>query len=172
MSVERSADDDNRAFLNTVADRLLRTVEAAEPVLRGFTEDVVSTRPGPDRWTIREVVGHLIDSASNNHQRFVRAQSRGEFVFPKYEQNDWVSRQRYDTAAWSGVMTLWAAYNRHLAHVIRQVAPASLATRCVIGPYEPVTLGYLIEDYVTHLRHHLQKIGERVRMDLVDTQRT
>lgn len=166
MSLERSTEDDNQAFLNTVADRLLRAVDVAEPVLRGLPDKVVSSRPSPDRWTIQEVIGHLIDSASNNHQRFVRAQSAAEFVFPRYEQNDWVSRQRYDTAAWSDVMTLWAAYNRHLAHVIRQVAPASLATRCVIGPYEPVTLGYLIEDYVTHLRHHLQKIGERIGTDL------
>jgi hypothetical protein len=172
MSLERSTEDDNRAFLNTVADRLLRTVEAAEPVLRGLTDNVVSARPSPDRWTIQEVVGHLIDSAANNHQRFVRAQSPGEFVFPKYEQNEWVSRQRYDTAIWSDVITLWAAYNRHLAHVMRHVAPASLETRCVIGPYEPVTLGYLIEDYVTHLRHHLRKVGERVGLDLVDAART
>lgn len=145
----------------SVADELASLIRTAEPVLRSLTEETVSARPAPDRWTIKEVVGHLIDSAANNHQRFIRAQGTAELVFPKYEQNDWVRCQRYGEVDWATLLDLWSAYNRHLCHVIRCVDPKALEVRCLIGPYEPVTLQFLIEDYVVHLRHHLRKIAER-----------
>lgn len=145
----------------SVADELARLIGTAEPVLRSLTEAAVSSRPASDRWTIKEVIGHLIDSAANNHQRFVRAQGAPELIFPKYEQNDWIRCQHYGEVEWFALLDLWSAYNRHLCHVIRHVAPEALAVRCVIGPYEPVTLRFLIEDYVVHHKHHLQKIAER-----------
>lgn len=145
-----------------IAEELMRTVEEAAQQLRGLNETVVTDRPAPDRWTIKEVIGHLIDSAANNHQRFVRAQFVKELVFPKYEQNEWVRCQAYNDVDWSDLIELWRRYNLHLAHVIRRV-PADVRTvRCVIGDYEPVTLAFLIEDYVVHLKHHLAKIAERV----------
>jgi hypothetical protein len=144
-----------------IADDLLAIVQSTAPKLKRLTNEVVTLRPAADRWTIQEVVGHLIDSAANNHQRFVRAQFVTEFVFPKYEQNEWVSAQRYDAVDWSELVDLWAAYNRHLAHVIRHAKPETLGTRCVIGSYDPVTLRFLMEDYVVHLQHHLKKIAER-----------
>jgi hypothetical protein len=131
-------------------------------MLRGLDDAVVNYRPAPDRWTIKEVLGHLIDSASNNHQRFVRAQLAGELVFPKYQQNDWVRVQKYDHADWPQLIELWEHYNVHLAHIIRNVSEASLAVPCIIGDNEPVTLEFLMQDYVVHLKHHLNKIRERV----------
>ena len=145
----------------SVAEELAGLIRTAEPVLRSLPEETVSARPAPDRWTIKEVMGHLIDSAANNHQRFIRAQGTSELVFPKYEQNDWVRCQRYGEVEWGTLLDFWSAYNRHLCHVIRCVDPETLGVRCLIGPYEPVTLRFLIEDYVVHLRHHLRKIAER-----------
>lgn len=147
-----------------VADQLESTVSAALSQLRALPDEAVSRRPAPDRWTVKEVIGHLIDSASNNHQRFVRAQFVGEeadFVFPKYEQSQWTGCQFYNDRPWGELLDLWATYNRHLAHVIRHVRPSALGVRCLIGPYEPVTLGFLIEDYVVHLRGHLEKVAAR-----------
>lgn len=109
-----------------------------------------------------EVIGHLVDSAANNHQRFVRAQQVAELVFPKYEQNDWVRVQGYNEVPWMDLVELWRRYNLHLAHVMRRIPDDKLEVRCTIGDYAPVTLGFLVEDYLTHLRHHLKKIGERV----------
>jgi hypothetical protein len=106
----------------------------------------------------------LIDSAANNHQRFVRAQYVDPLIFPKYEQNEWVRAQAYDEVDWAELLDLWQCYNRHLAHVIRHVPARSLNTRCVIGDYEPMTLQALIEDYVVHLKHHLAKIRERLNL--------
>lgn len=148
-------------MLNAIADELAQIISVTEPKLRGMSAALVTARPAPDRWTIQEVLGHLIDSAANNHQRFIRAQFVEQLTFPKYEQNDWVSSQQYNTANWSALIDLWTAYNQHLVHVIRCVNTSTLSRTCVIGPYEPVTLQFLIEDYVVHLKHHLQKMEER-----------
>ena len=148
--------------LSPIAQDLESTVRAAAQWLRPLPADVVSRRPAPDRWTVKEVIGHLIDSAANNHQRFVRAQFVAELVFPAYPQNEWVACQFYNDVDWPELLELWQRYNRHLAHVIRHVRPASLGVRCTIGSYEPATLQFLIEDYVVHLKHHLDKIRERV----------
>lgn len=145
-----------------IADDLIATVDKAAGQLRPLDAALVSARPAPDRWTIKEVIGHLIDSAANNHQRFVRAQFVSELAFPKYEQNEWVKSQHYNAIEWSQLIDLWQCYNRHLAHVMRNVDSRVLGVRCIIGSYEPVTLLFLIEDYVVHLKHHLKKIAERV----------
>ena len=148
-----------------IADELVATVHAAEPALRALTDAIVAIRPAPDRWTIKEVVGHLIDSAANNHQRFVRAQFTARLVFPDYEQNEWVNSQNYRDAGWQGLVDLWSVYNRHLAHVIRNIPTSALAVECKIGDYEPVSFQFLMEDYVVHLKHHLKKIAERLNMN-------
>jgi DinB family protein len=105
-----------------IADDLSATVKEYAGKLRRLDSATVSYRPAPDRWTIKEVIGHLIDSCANNHQRFIRAQFTDELVFPKYEQNQWVSAQHYDGADWLDLLDLWRQYNLHLARVIRNMA--------------------------------------------------
>ena len=153
---------DPRMNLHSIANDLRQTVDAAKSKLSALDAKTVTHRPAADRWTIAEVIGHLIDSAANNHQRFVRGQFVEELVFPKYEQNEWVAAQHYSDCDWPALVELWHRYNHHLAHVIEHVKPETLGRRCIIGPYAPVTLGFLIEDYVVHLKHHLGKIEERV----------
>ena len=109
-------------------------------------------------WGI-EILGHLIDSATNNHHWFVRALQVEGLVFPPYEQEDWVRLQDYNSTAWESLVELWRLYNYHLAHVIRRIPGDRLEVVCRIGPHEPVTLGYLVEDYVVHLKHHLRQLG-------------
>ncbi len=155
-----------------IAQDLTSTVESAAARLCSLDEATVSHRPAPDRWTIKEVIGHLIDSATNNHQRFVRAQAadvpvfaahnRVELVFPAYEQNHWVRSQAYNDVNWVDLVELWRRYNSHLAHVIRSADTGKLLTICVIGDYPPKTLRFLMEDYVVHIKHHLNKIAERL----------
>src|SRR5262245_37369416 len=100
-------------MISNIVNDLSTTIQKAEPVLRALSDDDVSMRPAPDRWTIKEVVGHLIDSAANNHQRFVRVQFVRPLAFPKYEQNDWVRSQNYNARDWQELIDLWVAYNRH-----------------------------------------------------------
>jgi hypothetical protein len=144
-----------------VAGELLDVVEAAAESLRRIGDPAVSLRSAPGTWSQKEVLGHLLDSAVNNHHRFVRAQQVEELTFPHYEQEHWVSSQGYGERPWPELVDLWRLYNRHLAHIIGRIPEERLAVMCMIGPDKPVSLGYLIEDYLVHLRHHLQQIDSK-----------
>ena len=139
--------EDFRRAINESYDRLALLTEAASaaPVSSG-------------KWSPKELIGHLIDSASNNHQRFVRAQLDGALTFPGYEQESWVERQAYKDESWADLTTLWKSYNLHLLHVISHMSDDKLDVLCVIGGSEPVTLRFLAEDYVKHMKHHLEQI--------------
>jgi hypothetical protein len=101
------------------------------------------------------VIGHLIDSAANNHHRFVRGQEGESYTGPGYTQDHWVAVQGYQDASWDDLIALWRAYNRHLARVIERIPEAKRGTTCTIGSYERMTLGFVASDYVRHVRHHL-----------------
>jgi len=148
---------------------LLRDVEVATPALLGIGDEASARRPGPDKWSPREILGHLIDSASNNHGRFVRGQRSDDLCFEGYDQNVWVVAQGYQAAPWGDLVTLWASFNRHLARVMA-VAPESARSRpharhnldaigwAPFAPGNPATLDDLMSDYVAHLEHHLKQI--------------
>jgi hypothetical protein len=105
-----------------------------------------------------EILGHLIDSAGNNHQRFVRLLILPSLEIADYEQEAWVAAQSYVTESWPDLVNLWLLFNRHLLHIIRIVPEASLSRPCVLGANEPMPFSALIDSYVDHLEHHLQDI--------------
>ena len=142
-----------------VAGELLHVVEATTQSLRRIGDVEASLGSAPGNWSKKEILGHLLDSAVNNHHRFVRAQQVKQLTFPAYEQEQWVSAQSYAECPWQELIDLWRLYNRHLARVISRIPEEKLAVVCVIGTNEPVSLGYLIEDYLVHIRHHLQELG-------------
>jgi hypothetical protein len=145
--------------MRELSEKLLIVIDAAEPRLLEVSA-LESTKPVlPGGWSRKQVIGHLIDSASNNHQRFVRAALQPSLNFPGYDQDGNVRVQAVQEADWSLLITLWAAYNRYLAHVIARLPDSKLETVCRIGSNEPVTLGFLATDYLTHLLHHLRQIG-------------
>lgn len=119
-------------------------------------------KPTSDRWSISEVLGHLVDSACNNHQRFVRAQHCSDFIFPKYEQNEWVAAANYRGGDWESLVELWYHYNRQLVVLIRNIRTSSLSTPCTITPYETCTLGFLVGDYLDHMKHHITILANRI----------
>ena len=145
--------------MRELSDQLRCLVEAAEPRLRQIPESE-SMRPAlPGGWSRKQVLGHLIDSASNNHQRFVRAMLQPSLDFPGYDQEGNIRVQAVQEADWVLLISLWAAYNRYLAHLIAHIPPSQLDMPCRIGAGEPVTLGFLASGYLTHLHHHLRQIG-------------
>jgi DinB family protein len=145
--------------MKQLSEQLQRVVEAAEPKLRKISE-VESAKPVlPGGWSRKQILGHLIDSASNNHQRFVRAALQPSLDFPGYDQDGNIRVQAPQEADWSLLVSLWVAYNRYLAHIIARLPAAKLETICRIGSGEPVTLSFLAKDYLTHLLHHLNQIG-------------
>ncbi|MGC2421877.1 MAG: DinB family protein [Candidatus Acidiferrales bacterium] len=145
--------------MKELSEKLLCVVEAAEPRLREISERESANPVLPGGWLRKQVMGHLIDSASNNHQRFVRASLQPSLDFPAYDQEGSVRMQAVEEADWLLLVALWAAYNRYLAHVIAHLPASKLETVCRIGSGKPVTLGFVATDYLTHLVHHLSQIG-------------
>ena len=125
----------------------------------GVDEALSGERAKPDGWCARQIVGHLIDSACNNHRRFIVGQTPGLAQFDDYDGDAWVSRQRYVDESWSDLVALWAAYNRHLRHVIART-PAEHLLMSATAPdgSGPVAIGFLMQDYVGHIRHHLEQV--------------
>jgi hypothetical protein len=146
-------------------------VDQAAPRLLALPEDVATRRPAPGKWSPAEVIGHLIDSACNNHQRFVRAQDQNDLVFAGYAQDDWVARQQYQVAPWQELVLLWQLYNRQLARVM-SATPREVRERVhqrhnlhlvawrAVAEDNPTTLDYFMHDYVDHLEHHLAQVLE------------
>ncbi|HTO75224.1 MAG TPA: DinB family protein [Thermoanaerobaculia bacterium] len=148
---------------------LRRAVAGALPKLRAVTEPQSAVPRAPGKWSPREVMGHLIDSASNNHQRFVRAQFQEDLVFPGYVQDEWVRHQNYREEPWADLVELWRLYNLHLARVMDEI-PEELWRRetrkhtfdeilmVAVPAGQPATLEHLRRDYVAHLQHHVEQI--------------
>lgn len=116
---------------------------------------------GHEGWTRKEILGHLIDSAANNHHRFVRAQFEPGMSIPSYQQEKWVATNQYNHRAWDHLVALWAAYNGHLLFLMEHAPKNVLANTCKVGNDEAVTLEFLMIDYVRHLKHHLDQILSR-----------
>lgn len=145
------------APLGEVADELVREVEEALPRLSAV--EALGAAPWAEgKWTRKQVLGHLIDSALNNYHRVIRAQGGAELRFPDYDQRHWVDAGAYDERAWPDLVALWSELNRQLAHAIARVAHAALGRVCHIGAGAPVTLEDIVRDYPRHLRHHLRQI--------------
>jgi hypothetical protein len=149
-------------FRSTLAD-------AARQLLAHSDADA-SRPPAPGKWSKKEIIGHLIDSACNNHGRFVRAQLQDDLIFDGYDQERWVEVQRYRERSWTDLVRLWQAYNLHIVWVM-ETADAAALTRPrarhnlddlawqTVSRSEPTTLEYFMRDYVAHLKHHLRQAG-------------
>ena len=145
--------------MESVAAELVELTEAVSQQLAKIGDEEASVRPAPDEWSKKEIVGHLIDSATNNHHRFVRAQLDDELVCPGYEQEEWVRVQAHNEVPWEQLIRLGRVYHLHLAHLVSKIPSEKLETACRIGPFEPVTLRVLVEDYLVHMRLHLKQLG-------------
>ena len=143
---------------SSIASDLGRTVAQAKPLLLKLDNADTTARPSENKWAKKEILGHLLDSASNNHQRFVRAALQGSLIFPGYNQNALVDLQNFAEVDWTFLVDFWAAYNRFLAHVINNLPGEAVAITCNIGDNKPATLEWLAADYVAHLKHHLNQI--------------
>ena len=144
--------------MKDTANQIRRTVDEASAAMVRMKPDEVSLRRRPDGWSKKEILGHLIDSAANNHQRFVRASYHAAASFPTYDQNAWVRIQQYQASEWVGLVTLWSAFNRHLSDVIDRIPEEAKSSPCNVDKAEPVTLGFLVTDYLRHLQHHVSQI--------------
>jgi hypothetical protein len=145
--------------MQTVAQELVEIIERVTPMLESLASDQsLAARSDPKKWSRKEILGHLIDSACNNQQKFVRMMQQPALDFPGYRQDDWVAVQNWANADWKGMVSLWAAYNRHLAYLISTVSPDRLNNTIRIEGVGPFTLAFVMSDYVEHLKHHLRQM--------------
>jgi hypothetical protein len=147
-----------------------RTVDEAAHRLLTLSDVEATTRSAPGKWSRKEIIGHLIDSASNNHGRFVRAQLQDDLVFPGYDQDAWVRTQHYQDRSWPDLVRLWQAFNLHIAavmetadrHAVKRPRARhnldQLAWRTV-SAMQSTTLEYFMRDYVDHVKHHLAQVS-------------
>ena len=144
-------------MLNT-ANHLRETIDRALPPLEAISDADAGISPAPGKWSKKEILGHLIDSACNNQQKFVRTMAGSGMEFVGYQQDFWVASQKYNDAGWTDLIALWRAYNIHIAHIIEKVEPGCLPNIVTIEDAGTFTLEFIMEDYVEHLKHHLLQI--------------
>lgn len=151
---------------------LLRTTIARElPELLKLTDEAASIKlSGADSWSPKQELGHLIDSASNNHVRFVNASLHDSFTGPGYPQNGWVDLHGYQEKTWSSIVFFWHAYNAFLTDLLERIPEEKLNTICAIGTDEPASLAFVIEDYVLHMQHHIDHLLQRAAVTRYHTQ--
>ncbi len=147
--------------INRITANVTNTIEN----LSAFSNDELSNRPAEGKWSKKEIIGHLCDSAVNNLSRFIRAQFEPEpFVVTRYSQNEWVKLNGYNEMDINDVLSYWQSLNRQIVHIIRNIPPDKLAVKLDLGDAafreegENKNLLWLIEDYVIHMEHHLKQV--------------
>ena len=152
----------------SMSNELRSLVNDWEPVLTSLPEDIISQRKNSQNRTIRQIVGHLIDSASNNTHRIVHLQyQKSPLTFPNYAtsgNNDrWIAIQDYQNEEWVTLVQLWKYSLLHISHVIKNVSSEKMTNEWISGPGKKVTLKAMIEDFPRHLTLHLAEISELMK---------
>lgn len=127
--------------------------------LRAMPADKVQHKPAPNTWSVKEELGHLLDSAANNHQRIVRAQLEEKPAMPGYDGDAWVVLHRYQQRDWETLIGLWAALNRQLLAAAEAASESAWPRTLTIADSTPLTLKFVADDYVRHMLHHLRHMG-------------
>jgi hypothetical protein len=140
-----------QTLLNRVPDRL-----------GNISSEKASLKLDPAQWSPKDELGHLLDSAANNHQRIVRAQLENNPAMPGYDGERWVELHAYHHREWSELITLWKALNTQLLAAARAVPDSEWSRTCTIADSKALTLKFVFEDYLEHMIHHLEHIGIQV----------
>lgn len=136
---------------------LQHTLEQLLAEIEKISEEAFTHKPNPEKWSKQEILGHLIDSAQNNIQRFVRSQYQSETEII-YDQNQWVSINNYQQGQREHLIRLWLALNQQLIRIWNNMSPAALQKQTSMGNSRQVTLTWLMDDYVAHLQHHARQL--------------
>jgi hypothetical protein len=132
-------------------------IEEYSELLKSVSDMKYSIKPSPDKWSKKEILGHLIDSATNNHQRFIRVQFENKpSIF--YDQDKWVAHSHYNELPVKQLIRFWTLYNKQLLEIIKRIPAENLMRECKMRDGKQVTLELLVNDYITHLQHHLKQI--------------
>jgi len=143
-----------------LADDIVKNTVEAYQIFIQYPTATLQKPISPDEWSIKQVLGHLVDSASNNTQRIVRLQLTEHLNFPDYSKDNshWVNIQHYQDHSWQDLLNLWRYMNVHIAHIIRYVDRTALEHVWPIRDGVEIPLGFLMTDYLRHLNVHIEQI--------------
>ena len=144
--------------MTETAQRFRAGLDEVNRALLSLPESLADVPWREGGWTRKQIVGHLLDSAANNRQRFVRASTGGSYSGPSYAQDAWVSAHGYAEQTWATLLAWWQTEHEILMAVVDRIAEDRLQVACVVGEDAPVTLRFLIEDYVEHQRWHVKQL--------------
>lgn len=138
--------------------RLIEILNTIPRQLRSIPTETFDRSPGEGKWSPKQIIGHLIDSAANNHQRFVRGQFEDRPLI-SYDQEKWNTFSYYEKMDGRALIDFWEMYNFHISNIIAKIPDALLQRECTMSDGSCWSLSSLFEDYVRHLEHHLRQIG-------------
>jgi len=151
----------------SICTGVLSLVEQWEQKLLNLSDEVIAKRRNSQNRTIKQITGHMVDSASNNTHRIVHLQyQKSPLIFPCYASggnNDrWIAIQNYQAEDWKILVQLWKYSNVHIAHVIRNINAEKLENVWISGSNEEVSLRDMVVDYLRHFKLHLSEIDELI----------
>jgi hypothetical protein len=146
--------------MQKISKALLSILEEFNEKINAITIADLYAKPQPSKWSKIEILGHLVDSAQNNLRRFLCCQYESPVPLIVYDQDFWVNANGYHQASKDDVMALWILLNRRIAHVLSTMSPNYYKSLCNVGRHEPQlrTLKWLADDYLNHIKHHLDQI--------------
>lgn len=147
-----------------ITNGIVDVIASWELKLTNLPIETITQKRNNQNRTIKQIVGHLIDSASNNHQRMVRLQYNTKLTFPDYRQDNdlWIALQDFQTEDWNNLIQLWKYFNLHMVQVIKSVDRSKLANYWHDFEGTKVTLQEMIEGYLSHINLHLNEIQELI----------
>jgi hypothetical protein len=148
--------------MKETSDALIGIVKDFYAKYQSLSDTITSMRLSEDKWTLKEIIGHLIDSASNNHQRFVRLQLVDNLIFPGFKNDNekWLQIEQYNALSWISVLSLWKEYNLLIANIVVNVKKDSLA-HTWLADKKSTRLDDLINNYILHLKEHIAHFQDR-----------
>lgn len=144
--------------MKQVIARLSRHIDEVPQSFRALSAEAAATRPAPGKWSSKEILGHLCDSAVNNLGRFVRAQTEQPYSLIGYQQDEWVKALAYQDRSAEEIVSLWSGLNRSIVTVMSTMPTTAYAHDCILPDGNKVTLEWLMTDYVEHMEHHLDQL--------------
>jgi hypothetical protein len=152
-------------LFNTV-NRINYLITDVPQKLKKYSDEELSHKPAPGKWSKKEILGHLCDSAVNNLGRFIRAQYEpAPFAINSYQQDEWVRVNNYHGMEIKDILELWVILNQRILHVLTNMPEDKLAVEVIhdgavyTEPIENKTVLWMFEDYLAHMEHHLAQLG-------------
>jgi hypothetical protein len=143
--------------MRSIAKDLEAVIEQHLPALKSMGESTFANKPSPAKWSKKELIGHLIDSAQSNIRRFIVAQYE-EKPLIVYNQDKWVAISNYQQWNSNDLIDLWYLLNRQISEILKNTSPETAQRQC--GSPELQTIEWLAHDYIKHLKHHLYQVLE------------